>query len=277
MTNVLIAEDDLFVADMLENVLVEGGYDVCGIARTVQEGIALTQLHQPDLAVLDLRLAEGGLGTDIAARFNRQDRPGVLYATGNVDQIRMAKADGEACLSKPYLPADVIRALQLVEQIVTTGEASKPFPVGFHVLEQSATCDTERDSRRRQSARDIKRLLRQQAALAEFGSFAFGEDDVGKVLMEGTRICVDGSEGWFSNVRRKSANANEFLPMPSFGIAKPAGSGSQVWLTTAFPFLTWGKQSDAARYATREEAWQVIGGLSPRDGAGAQVIFWDDW
>jgi hypothetical protein len=63
--------------------------------------------------------------------------------------------------------------------------------------------------------------------------------------------------------------------MPSFGIAKPI-SGSQIWLATAFPFLTWGKRSEAARYLTREEAWQVIGRLSQRDGAGAHVISWDD-
>jgi len=211
MAKVLIAEDDLFMADMLEDVLVGGGYDVCGIARTVEEGIALAQLHKPDLAVLDLRLAEGGLGTDIAARLNRQGRPGVLYATGNVDQVRLTKADGEACLGKPYRPEDVIRALKLVEQIISTGDASRPFPNGFHVLEQSPSSETEPDPGNRQSARDIKRLLRQQAALAGFGSFALGENDLGKVLTEAARVCADGLEVPFSKVCRYRHEENDLL------------------------------------------------------------------
>src|SRR5450631_3446087 len=137
MLKVMIAEDDLMMADMLEDVLVEGGYEVCGIARTVEQGVELGERHQPDLAVLDLRLAGGGLGTEIASRLDRRGQLGVLYATGNVDHAGLTKADGEACLGKPYRPEDVVRALKIVEQIVTTGDASQPFPRGFSVLNGS--------------------------------------------------------------------------------------------------------------------------------------------
>jgi two-component system, response regulator PdtaR len=64
---VLIAEDNLMIADLVEEILIEHGYEVCGIARTVAEAVVLAQHHKPDLAVLDLRLADGGLGTDIEA------------------------------------------------------------------------------------------------------------------------------------------------------------------------------------------------------------------
>ena len=74
MLKVMIAEDDLIMADMLEDVLVESGYEVCGIARTVEEGVELGDRCKPDLAVLDIRLAEGGLGTDIAARLQSPGR-----------------------------------------------------------------------------------------------------------------------------------------------------------------------------------------------------------
>src|SRR4029077_5429835 len=104
MLKVIIAEDDLMIADMLEDVLVEGGYEVCGIARTVEKGVELGEHHQPDLAVLDFCLAEGGLGTEIASRLNRQGELGVLYATGNVGHASLTTADGEACLGKPYQP-----------------------------------------------------------------------------------------------------------------------------------------------------------------------------
>jgi len=39
-------------------------------------------------------------------------------------------------------------------------------------------------------ARDIESLLRQQAALATFGSFAFQEPELTKILQEAARICA---------------------------------------------------------------------------------------
>ena len=40
-------------------------------------------------------------------------------------------------------------------------------------------------------ARDIDSLLRQQAALATFGTFAFQEPNLAKILDEAARICAD--------------------------------------------------------------------------------------
>jgi CheY-like chemotaxis protein len=131
---VLIAEDDLMIADLAEEILVSGGYEVCGIARTVAEAVVLAQCHKPDLAVLDLRLADDGLGTEIAAQLLPLGRLGVLYATGNISQIALTTVDGDACLSKPYSSADLLRGLEIVGEIVTSGNASPPFPKGFQLL-----------------------------------------------------------------------------------------------------------------------------------------------
>jgi DNA-binding response OmpR family regulator len=136
---VLIAEDDLMIADLAEEILVDEGYDVCGIARTVAEAVALAHRHKPDLAVLDLRLADGGLGTEIAARLLPLGRLGVLYATGNVSQVVLTTADGDACLSKPYGAADLVRGLAIVRDLVATGEALPPFPKSFQILHPAAT------------------------------------------------------------------------------------------------------------------------------------------
>jgi CheY-like chemotaxis protein len=124
---VLIAEDDLMIADLAEETLIEHGYEVCGIARRVAEVIFLAQHHKPDLAVLDLRLADGDLGTEIAAQLLPLGRLGVLYATGNISQVVLTTADGDACLSKPYRSADLLRGLEIVAEIVATGK-------GFQVL-----------------------------------------------------------------------------------------------------------------------------------------------
>jgi DNA-binding response OmpR family regulator len=138
MLKVLIAEDDLMIADMVEETLVRDGYEVCGIARTVAEAVALGRRHKPDLAVIDLRLADGGLGTEIAAQLSSPGNLGILYATGNMSQLMLTAADGGGCLAKPYSSKDLLLSLKIVAEIVTTGTATRPFPRGFQVL-RSAT------------------------------------------------------------------------------------------------------------------------------------------
>ena len=144
MPKVLIVEDDLMIADMVEMSLIECGYEVCGIARTVAEAVALAQRHKPDLAVIDVRLADEGLGTEIPSQLGAVGRPGVLYATGNISAVMLTGADGHACISKPYRFPDLLRSLEIVAEIVATGRASPPFPSGFQVLPSATTAPRER-------------------------------------------------------------------------------------------------------------------------------------
>jgi two-component system, response regulator PdtaR len=139
MRKVVIVEDDLMIADMAKETLLGRGYEVCGIARTVSEAVALCRRRRPDLAVIDLRLdgialADGSLGTDVVARLGSMGRLGVLYASGNLTSAMMTVIGGHACLAKPYTSDDLVRALEIVAEIVATGTASPPFPHGFRVL-----------------------------------------------------------------------------------------------------------------------------------------------
>lgn len=134
MLKVLIVEDDLMIAEMTEDFLVGCGYEVCGIARTVDEAVVSALRLHPDLLVLDVRLADGGLGTEIPGRLTSLGRIGVLYATGNMRQLLQYGAPGDACLSKPYSFADLRRSLEIVAQMVASGVASLPFPRGFQIL-----------------------------------------------------------------------------------------------------------------------------------------------
>lgn len=134
MLKVLIVEDDLMIADLAEEVLVDHGYEVCGIARTVADAVALALHHTPDFAVIDMRLADGGLGTEIAAQLESLGGLGILYASGNVSHVMLTAANGHACLAKPYSDSDLLRGLEIVAEIVATGKASLPFPRGFRVL-----------------------------------------------------------------------------------------------------------------------------------------------
>lgn len=131
---VIIAEDDNVMTDLLTEVLSENGYEVCGFARNADGAVALCELHNPDFAILDVVLADDTFGPDIAARLTHKRRPGILYATGYRNHGRLSNAIGEACLGKPYGARDIVRALEIVGQIVSTGDGSRPYPRGFFVL-----------------------------------------------------------------------------------------------------------------------------------------------
>ena len=96
--------------------------------------------------------------------------------------------------------------------MVTTGRATRPFPSGFTILPAPANSTVERpDDGLGPRVADVARLLRQQAALAAFGSFALGENDLDKVLTEAARVCALSLEVPFCKVCRYRSEENDLL------------------------------------------------------------------
>lgn len=60
-------------------------------------------------------------------------------------------------------------------------------------------------------------LLRQQSAIARFGSFALGETDLGAVLTEAARVCAEGLSVPFCKVCRYRPESNDLLIEAGFG------------------------------------------------------------
>jgi two-component sensor histidine kinase len=73
----------------------------------------------------------------------------------------------------------------------------------------------------------VRKLLRQQAAIAGFGSFALRESDLLKVLGEAARVCADGLDVHFSKVCRYRARENDLLIEAGHGW-KPGVVGNVV-------------------------------------------------
>src|SRR6202790_3773208 len=62
-----------------------------------------------------------------------------------------------------------------------------------------------------ESAKQVQKLLRQQAAVAHFGSFALRESDVLKVLTEAARVCAQCLSVPYSKVCRYRVEENDLL------------------------------------------------------------------
>ncbi len=67
------------------------------------------------------------------------------------------------------------------------------------------------------TGRTIEKLLRQQAALANFGSFAFGENDLESVLSEASRICAESLGAPYSKICRYRHEQNDLLVVSGYG------------------------------------------------------------
>jgi DNA-binding response OmpR family regulator len=134
MLKVLIVEDDFMIADCLEEILVDAGYSVCGIASGVDEAIRMGEEHRPDLAVIDLRLADGRYGTEVAAALNVRGGLGVLYVTGDAHHPMLIDADGDACMSKPYSANSIVAALRIVSERMSKFAVLSKFPADFRLL-----------------------------------------------------------------------------------------------------------------------------------------------
>ena len=66
-------------------------------------------------------------------------------------------------------------------------------------------------------APEVQRLLRQQAAIARFGSFALSKTDLQSVLVEAARVCAVGLSARFCKVCQYRASENDLLIVAGYG------------------------------------------------------------
>jgi CheY-like chemotaxis protein len=106
---VMVVEDEALVAMLVEDALLDAGFDVLGPAATVQEAIALLERERPDAVVLDLNLA-GETSTPVADMLAAKGIPYVI-ATGYGASGLPAGHQDAMVLAKPYDPMELTAVL----------------------------------------------------------------------------------------------------------------------------------------------------------------------
>jgi DNA-binding response OmpR family regulator len=134
MTAVLIVEDDLSIADLLQQELEAAGYSVSGVARTTREAEDSADQNEPDFAIVDIRLANGDLGTDVAAKLRRTTKAGIIFSTGSSTDLPVKTPLGDAVMTKPYRISDIGRGLKIIDEIARLGHTELTFPRNFRLL-----------------------------------------------------------------------------------------------------------------------------------------------
>lgn len=107
---ILVIEDEFLIAIDLEQILLEAGHEVCGIASTAAEALRLASTMQPQLAFIDVDLLDGRTGFEIGRSFAATGMPLAVFVTSHESELATALQVGAGMLRKPYLPCDVVNA-----------------------------------------------------------------------------------------------------------------------------------------------------------------------
>ncbi|KJS28291.1 MAG: hypothetical protein VR64_25140 [Desulfatitalea sp. BRH_c12] len=114
---IMIVEDDMNVATVLEARLQSFGYQVCGIARTGSEAMRSTLEHRPDLVLMDILLSGDMNGIEAAELIQKQQiAVPIVFVTCLSDQHMLDRAvqtNAYGYILKPYDNAELKYTIQI--------------------------------------------------------------------------------------------------------------------------------------------------------------------
>jgi CheY-like chemotaxis protein len=107
-TDVLIIEDETFIAMDIEALIESLGHRVIGIARTHSEAVAMAKQKQPGLILADIQLADGSSGLEAVNEMLRTFEAPVIFITAYPERFLTGQRPEPAFLiAKPFQPAVV--------------------------------------------------------------------------------------------------------------------------------------------------------------------------
>jgi len=107
-TDVLIIEDETFIAMDLTGLVESLGHNVLGVARTHTEAISLAKAKLPGLILADIHLADGSSGLDAVNELLKSFEVPVIFITAYPERFLTGERPEPAFLiAKPFQPSTV--------------------------------------------------------------------------------------------------------------------------------------------------------------------------
>jgi DNA-directed RNA polymerase specialized sigma24 family protein len=114
-TEVLIIEDETFIAMDLEGLVENLGHRVLGVARTHAAAVTLAKAKRPGLILADIQLADGSSGLDAVNELLRTFEVPVIFITAYPERFLTGERPEPAFLiAKPFQPATVSAVISQV-------------------------------------------------------------------------------------------------------------------------------------------------------------------
>ena len=103
--NILIVEDVPLVAWLIEDALIFSGLFSSGIADRMSAALSLIDHHRPDLALCDIKLADGESGLAVAEELAQRGIPCVFVSASPPARVRHRLIKG--WVKKPFCVATI--------------------------------------------------------------------------------------------------------------------------------------------------------------------------
>jgi DNA-directed RNA polymerase specialized sigma24 family protein len=114
-TDVLIIEDETFIAMDLEGLVEKLGHRVLGVARTHGAAVAMAKTKRPGLILADIQLADGSSGLDAVNELLNSFEVPVIFITAYPERFLTGERPEPAFLiAKPFQPATVSAVISQV-------------------------------------------------------------------------------------------------------------------------------------------------------------------
>lgn len=136
---ILIVEDEALLAMELEALIEDAGHEVVGWATSLAEARTVIEQAKADLAFVDIHLADGPTGIDVAKYIEDRDHPIVVFMTANPSRIPESFVGAVGVISKPYTMNGVTQALRYLQEGVREPPPVSALPVGFTLSPAFAT------------------------------------------------------------------------------------------------------------------------------------------
>lgn len=129
---VLIVEDEMLLAMDIEAMIEDSGHHVLAEAASLQDVEALPDDLNPQLAFVDLHLAQNSNGLDVC-RYIRVHWPDalIIFVTANVAKIPADFSGAHGVIAKPFSHAGVVNAIKYLAAGMFDPPPSIPRPASL--------------------------------------------------------------------------------------------------------------------------------------------------
>ena len=120
---ILVAEDNAVIALLMQSDLEGAGYAVLGPFARVAPALAAAEGTRPDLALIDVDLAGGDSGADLARDLAARMDVACLFVTGQSYDAAKASAHALGALGKPVPSNDLLAGVEAALAVAKGGAA----------------------------------------------------------------------------------------------------------------------------------------------------------